>query len=558
MGHTSASVKRINGTPMPIPVLRPFQALLKSEVIAAWQKGARNVIMQLATGGGKTVLLSDLVRDNIGYSCVIAHRSELVSQLSLTLARYSVRHNIIASEATRKNINRMHVEELGYSLVDPNAYCIVASVDTLVRQDASVWAGKITLWVVDEGHHLVLDNKWHKAISAFTHEGVRGLLPTATPCRADGKGLGRVGGSGIADALVCGPPMRWLIERGYLCDYRIIAPASDLEVFADVGASGDWSVQALREASKRSHIVGDVVMAYQRWGEGKLGITFATDVETADAMTRAYSDASIPAACLTGKTDAFSRRALLRRFADRQIKMIVAVDIISEGFDLPAIEYLGMARPTQSYAVYAQQFGRALRPLPGKKKAIIIDHAGNVVRHQGPPDRPRPWSLLNRDKRGKNPTGIPHRVCDQCLAPYERYHRDCPFCGRYMPPGSRSSPPHVDGDLAELDDATLQRLRGLAEDADLAPAEWAKRHGLEKWDRVVANAQMKNHGYRLDAQQKLRVAMASWGARHRATGFNDAQMQRLFFLTFGISTLEAMALHAREAGVLTERLADAI
>lgn len=538
------------------PQLRKFQADLKADVQRAWNDGARNVVMQLATGGGKTVTLSDITDDEQGFVCIIAHRTELVSQLSVTLARYGLRHNIIGSDSTRRSIHKAHVEELGRSWVDTNARVIVASIDTLVRQDVSAWAHKVILWIVDEGHHLVLDNKWHAGIERFTNPYVRGLLPTATPIRADGKGLGTqaLGGHGVADVMVQGPPMRWLIENEYLCDYRIVCPMSDLQVLTEVGASGDWSTTALREASKRSQIVGDVVRAYCQWGAGKLGVTFATDVETAGEMTMAYVNAGINAATLTGKTDDHTRRAMLRRFARRELDMIVAVDIISEGFDLPAIEYLGMARPTQSYALFAQQFGRSLRTLDGKTHAIIVDHAGNVVRHKGPPDKPRVFSLASREKGRNGDSGIPYRVCDSCLAPYERFHRCCPYCGNYPQPASRGSPAMVDGDMEELSPEILAALREDVTNADQSIDWWRSKYAAEGWSFKVAGAQLKNQEARLEAQPMLRATMAAWGGRQKAAGLSDSAIQRAFYLTFGISTIEAMALYARDARALEQRI----
>ena len=539
------------------PTLRPFQVELKMGVAQAWAHGARNVVMQLATGGGKTVVLSDITRDHQGFACVMAHRTELVTQLSLTLARYGVRHAIIGSDATRRNISRVHVEELGRSWVDMNARCIVASVDTLVRADVSAWAGKVTLAIPDEGHHVVRDNKWHRALSLFTNPELRVLMPTATPVRADGKGLGDAahGGAGIADAMVQGPPMRWLIERGYLCDYRIICPTSDLVMMDDVSASGDWSPHALKEASERSHIVGDVVQAYLAWGTGLLGATFATDVETAMRMTMAYTAAGVRAACLTGKTDDYARRVMLKRFARREIDMLVSVDIISEGFDLPAIEYLGMARPSQSYSLYAQQFGRSLRALEGKGRAVIVDHAGNVMRHQGPPDRPKVWSLASRDRRAsRNDSGIPYRVCTECLAPYERIYRECPYCGHYPEPAARSSPAHVDGDMAELSPEVLERLRTAVEEGDQSLNYWRSKYAADGWSPVVANTQLRNRSAQHEAQVPLRAAMATWGGRERAAGLNDGQIQRGFWHRFGVSTLEAMALSSRDALALHAKI----
>lgn len=540
---------------MTIPTLRPFQVQLRGEVEQAWNQGAINVVMRLDTGGGKTVTLASIVRDHVGCVCIIAHRQELVGQLSLTLARYGVRHDLIAADNTKRSIARLHVEELGYSLYDPGSRCKIASVDTLVRQELPPgWAEMVTLWVVDEGHHLVEDNKWHRAIGRFVHPACRGLLPTATPKRADGKGLGR-GEGGVADVMVQGPPMRWLIDQGYLTDYRIICPPSDLELLEQVGASGDWSTKQLREAAKRSHIVGDVVRCYLQWARGKLGITFSTDVETATEITAAYRLAGVRAETLTGKTDDHVRRAILRRFAAREIDQIVAVDIISEGFDLPAIEVASMARPTASLALYMQQFGRTLRPLEGKGKALILDHAANVIRHQGPPDKPRLWTLERapRGVRG-DPGGIPLRVCTACYEPYERVFRVCPHCGHYEEPQSRASPKAVDGDLQELDPQVLAKLREGVAAVDMSRAdrmaELMEKGGTHQM--IVGNC--NRHDERQAAQAELRAAMEGFGGRCLVLGMTDSEMQRRFYFTYGVDVMTAQALGTNEARALASRI----
>lgn len=540
---------------MTIPVLRPFQVTLKSDVYQAWAQGARNVLMRLDTGGGKTVTLADMVREHAGASCIIAHRQELVGQLSLTIARYGVRHNVIASEATRRAIARLHCEELGYSLIDPGSRCVVASVDTLVKRELPAhWVSAVTLWIVDEGHHLVENNKWHRAIGNFTHPLCRGLLPTATPKRADGKGLGR-GQGGVADVMVQGPPMRWLIDQGYLSDYRIVCPPSDLAVLEEVSASGDWSTQALREASKRSHIVGDVVRAYLAYATGKLGITFSTDVETATEITAAYRAAGVRAETLTGKTDDFVRRSIIRRFAARELDQIVAVDIISEGFDLPAIEVASMARPTASLALYMQQFGRTLRPMPGKGKALIIDHAANVIRHRGPPDKPRLWTLDKADKTRSGPSdAIPLRVCVACFEPYERTYRECPHCGHYEPPAGRSSPAMVDGDLEELSAETLRGLREAVAAIDVDMDERRRQLRDAFAPPVGIAAGVNRHAERQAAQTELRAAMATQGGHWRLEGLDDVAMQRRFFFTYGVDVLSAQALGTIDARALAMKI----
>ena len=528
------------------------------DIYSAWNNGAANVVGVAPTGFGKTVCLGYLTEQHVGASCIIAHRQELVGQISLMLGRYGVRHNIIAADATRRAIAAAHVAELGACFYTPSAPAAVAGVDTLVRADGlEGWASTVTQWITDEGHHLVRDNKWAKALGLFSNPACRGLQPTATPERTDGKGLGRHA-DGVADAMVHGPPMRWLIEQGYLSPYRVVCVESDLKLLeTEIGASGDWSPAALKKASEKSHIVGDVVAEYLRWARGKLGITFTTDVETATAMTTAYRLAGVRAACLTGKTHDGVRRQILRQFAAREIEQIVAVDIISEGFDLPAIEVASMARPTQSLGLFMQQFGRTLRPMPGKSEALIIDHVGNILRH-GPPDRPRAWSLDRRDKRAKSASdAVKLRVCVQCYQPYERIYRECPYCGFYPEPASRGSPAAVEGDLAEMSPDVLAKLRGDIVEADRSVEQERARLAETGLPHVQTMANVKRHAERLETQAALRFAMGVWGGQRKAEGLTDSQMQRAFYLRFGIDVLTAQTLKRAEAQTLLERISAA-
>lgn len=532
--------------------LRPDQSGFLGDVQQAWNQGARDVLGVASTGFGKTICLGHLVEAHPGASCVIAHRQELVSQISMTLAGYGVRHNVIAADETIRAIAAMHVAEYGTCFHTPSARAAVASVDTLVRRDMPAWEAQVTLTIPDEGHHVVRGNKWSRALDKFTHPQRRGLLPTATPERADGKGLGRHA-DGIADAMVLAPPMRWLIDAGHLTDYRIVCVESDLRLLdSEVAAGGDWSTAALRKAAEKSHIVGDVVANYLRFAAGSLGVTFATDVETAQEMTMAYRASGIAAECLTGKTHDFLRRTMLRRFAAREITQIVAVDIISEGFDLPAIETISMARPTQSLALFMQQFGRGLRTLPGKERALILDHVGNVIRH-GLPDRPRVWTLDRRDKRGKSAVtdALPVRVCLQCYEPFERKYRDCPHCGYYHEPAARGSPAQVDGDLAEMSPELLERLRGEIP-GSVDDERWRlQQTGLPS---TYVMGHVKHHAERLGALEALREAMAAWGGRWHAIGENDSMIQRRFFHAFDCDVLTAQTLKRAEAQTLLDRI----
>lgn len=531
------------------------------DIHQAWNQGAQNVVGVAATGFGKTVCLAWVVEQHPGASCAIAHRQELVGQISMMLARYGVRHNIIAADATRRAIAAAHVAEFGMCYYTPSARVAVASVDTLVRASGlEAWASQVTLWITDEGHHLVRDNKWHRAIGLFDNPACHGLLPTATPERADGKGLGRHA-DGVADAMVEGPPMRWLIENGYLTPYRIICVESDLRMLEDAGKSGDWSTEQLKRASERSRIVGDVVANYLKWAAGKRHITFTTDTETAAKMTTAYRAAGVRAECLTGKTHDHVRRDILRRFERGELEEIVAVDIISEGFDLPAIEACSFARPSMSLPVVWQQFGRTLRTMPGKTEALIIDHVGNVLNPAiGLPDRPRIWSLDRRDKRKSAASdAIPLRVCinPTCAQPYERIYRECPYCGNYPVPQARSAPAMVDGDMAEMSPELVAKLRGDIVQATLSIPDERARLAATGLPHVQTMALIKHHAERVETLAALKHTMALWGGRQRAAGLTDSQMQRLFFLRFGVDVMTAQALKRAEASTLLDRIVNA-
>lgn len=537
---------------------RPDQWEFIGKIYEAWNQGAQNVVARADTGFGKTVCLAQITEQNNAPACIMAHRQELVGQISLMLGRYGLRHNIIAAENTRREIAKAHVAEFGTCFYTPSAQVAVAGVDTLVRAEVDAsWASRVSLCVPDEGHHVVTGNKWHKAMQLFPN--ARGLLPTATPHRADGKGLGRHA-DGVADAMIEAPPMRWLIEQGFLTDYRVVCVESDLSMVGqEVAASGDWSPAKLKSAAQKSQIVGDLVSNYLRFARGLLNIAFTTDTETAAKTTAAYRAAGIRAECLTGKTKDAIRRHILRQFAARQIDVIVAVDIISEGFDLPAIECVQFGRPTESLGLYMQQFGRALRPMPGKEKALIIDHVGNVVRHL-PPDRPRVWSLDRREKKRSATAddAIPLRVCVQCFEPYEAINRLCPNCGHYPEPATRAAPEMVDGDLAEMTPDVLAALRGQVAYADRSVDQERQRLAATGLHHVGVLSGAKHHAETLEARAALREVMAAWGGKWHARGNSDEQIQRRFWHVFGVDVLTAQTLKRAESQALYERILEAM
>jgi superfamily II DNA or RNA helicase len=528
--------------------LRPYQIQARDQVYAAWDRGARVVGLVLGTGAGKTVIFSDIVSKSPTPVCVIAHRQELVRQISLALARAEVRHRVYSPRPVIRTICQEHMRELGESWYDPRAPVAVAGVDTLIRADLGPWADQVGLWVQDECHHVLRKNKWGAAANLFAN--ARGLGVTATPCRADGCGLGSHT-DGLIDELVVGPSVRDLIDQGYLCDYRIFNfECEDLNLKrVGVGATGDYKRKQLDQVVRESRIVGDVVDHYLRHAAGKRGVTFATSVRAATDIARAFVARGVPAEVVSAKTQDALRTQHVQRLASGELLQLVNVDLFGEGFDLPAIECVSFARPTQSYAVYAQQFGRALRPMTGKGKAIILDHVGNTIEHNGPPDVPRVWSLERRQKRPKAAGDeIPIKGCPKCGATYERIHKCCPYCGDKPEPVGRDEPKQVDGDLTEVDPQVLDALRKEA--ARIVGEPRIPAH-LPPHAQAGARKQQEE---RQQMQFALRASLSQWVSYRREEGRSISESYRLFFFRYGVDMATARTLGAKDARVLADKV----
>lgn len=532
---------------MTLHAPRPYQSEVINSVNDAWAR-VPNVLAVMPTGAGKTFVFANIAAATQGAVAAIAHRAELVSQMSVAFAREGVPHRVIGPATLQRACVQAQLDDGGKSYFDPNAKVAVCSVNTLVRVPASdPWLAQVRLWIQDEAHHVLAANQWGDACAMFPN--ARGLGVTATPVRADGRGLGRHH-DGVFDEMIVGPTMRDLIRQGYLTDYRVISAPSDLDL-SDVplSASGDYSPPKLSAARRRSRITGDVVREYLRHASGKLGVTFDVDIESATSTADAFRAAGVPAEVISSKTPEAVRRSIMRAFRDRRILQLVNVDLLGEGVDVPAIEVVSFARPTHSYGLLVQQFGRSLRLCNGKLRAIIIDHVGNVARHRLP-DARQSWTLDRRDKRAKaGPSdAIPVRTClnEGCFSVYERILPACPYCGTPAPPpAGRSAPEQVDGDLVELDEATLARMRGEIDRIDGAPP------ALVSLGSHVAKAAFRDHRDRFAAQQLLRAAIALWGGHMGATrGWDTRQQQRGFFYRFATDVGSAQTLNAAQADAL--------
>lgn len=556
--------------------LRDYQETFVASLYSAWTR-ARSVLGVLPTGGGKTICFAAVMHDHVGAAAAVVHRKEIVGQISQALARLEVRHRIIAPSQVVTRIRRKHLKELGRSYVDPHALAGVISVQTLTssasetNRELQKWLQQISLCVFDEGHHYVAQGLWAKAVHAMGDAKL--LFVTATPERADGKGLGEQA-DGFAKEMIEGPSTKWLIEQGYLCRFRYKAPASDLDVSGiPVTASGDLNTKAMRKRIVESHLVGDVVDQYRQFASSKRAIVFANDVATAEDMADAFNTAGIPAAALSGATEQGERDHKLDQFEDGSLLVLVNVDLFDEGFDVPAVEVVILSRVTESLAKYLQMIGRALRVVydPGfdlataqgrldaiaagpKPCAIVIDPVRNWERH-GMPNWPRMWSLSGREKgsRGSAEDLIPQRICVGCTQPYERFHVCCPHCGVPAPePGGRSAPEQVDGDLTELDVEAMAALFERMKRADMGPEEYALDQARRGIPSIGRPKDMKRHNAARHRREVLRNLVAWWVGVQE--GRDLGEIHRRFFYRFGVDIGTAFTLNVKDTDALTERI----
>jgi len=528
--------------------LYPDQITLESDIFNAWNSGAKDVLAVLPTGGGKTILNASIIKKMNVATAVMAHRVELVVQLSHALAQFGIRHDLIAPRSV--------ISTITHNYYDPASAVKVGSVQTLRSRTHlySEWIRQVLLYCTDEAHHLCKKNQWGGCRELFIN--ARGLGWTATPSRMDGKGLGRHA-DGYFDTMVQGKTLRALIDTGRLCDYRLIAPPSDINLNnLKVGASGEYTPTTVKEEVKSSHIIGDIVQHYLTFASDKLAFVFADCVENGANIALDFNRAGIRAELLTAKTPTVVRVETLKKFKAREITVIVNVDLFGEGVDVPALEVVIMARPTNSLNLYIQQFGRALRVSSGKTHGIIIDHVNNWQQHNLP-DSQREWSLDRREKRAKHdqdPDLIPLRDCSGCYQPYEAYRTRCPHCNLKPAPTPRGGPQLVAGNLLEFSDAVLKKLRGEIERVEMSDDQLKVKMLSAGASLLVANSAAKLHRERTTSLDQLKHSIAIWGSLQRLKGLEDAESYRLFYLTYGVDVMTAQTLNAKESESLNNKL----
>lgn len=557
-------------------MLRDFQEKVYNESLIAYHEGAIAVMPVMPTGGGKTKLYTHTTQQFDRPAVAIAHRQELVSQGALAFNRDRVPHAIMAPPKVVHSIIALEHETHGYSCYSSRAPIRVAGVDGLRNVDKTDrWLSQVGFGTIDEGHHVLRENKWGRAAGLFPN--ARWMFPTAHCVRADNKGLGR-GADGLVDRLVIGPYGRQLIDRGYLTDYRIICAKADIDFESlEVGPSGDVSQPKLRALTHTSNtIVGNSAKLYMEYASGKLGVTFVVDKEEADKTQKEFQKHGVPCAIITDETPTTVRGNLMKKFRARQILMLISVDCLGEGVDVPAIEVVIMARRTASWQLMCQQFGRSLRVLVDeqyekhwgeyndverlsiiamstKPKAIVIDLVGNIIWHakfRGLPDSRQDYSLLAGIKGSKKSDAIPLRTCLVCKQPYPSYLLKCPnpdpkkgnaICGAVPEPAGRSTPELVEGDVIELDPVVIRALLGEVSRVMLPFVANDNMAGF------INKANMRKHHERYGVQVSLQHTMMIWGGWQKHLGLADREAMKLFYIRFGIDVLTAKTLGAQAA-----------
>lgn len=427
--------------------LRDYQSDLVDAVRASYRSGKKSPLVVLPTGGGKTTIFSYVANSaaNRGkYIWIIAHRQELVKQISMTLARFGCMHGIIAPSKVELQIKIAQFKQINASYVDSRASVQVCSVQTLVKR-MDKYPRKPDIIIQDESHHLTVGNTWGKIIDSNPQALVLGV--TATPIRSDSKGLG-IGFGGYADDIIIGATMSELINAGYLCDYRVFSPPLQVDLSDVKKRAGDYAIDQVAEKMDKPKITGDAVDHYLKLSAGKRAIVFCCTIAHAQHVAADFMAAGVSAESLDGETD--DRESVIGRFERGETLVMTSCAIVSEGFDLPAIETAILLRPTASTGLYLQQVGRALRPFEGKDYAIILDHVGNCARH-GLPDDDREWSLEGMKKRPRNSDGNAAgiRTCPMCFA-IHRPASICPQCGHEYTVKERAEMEIQEGELVEI------------------------------------------------------------------------------------------------------------
>ena len=448
--------------------LRDYQKNIINECARQMRSGIRSILVQSPTGSGKTCLTAYMLKSAAEKgmpSLFICHRRELIGQSTRTFSTVGVNHGIIAN---------------GF-VGDPRQLVQIAGIQTLTHRVNKIKKPRLIIW--DETHHIAAAG-WSKIHAMFPEAFHIGL--TATPERLDGTGLGK-----WFSTIINGPRVRWLIENGFLADYKMYAPSS-INTAGLHTSMGDFVKSELGAVVDKPSITGDAIKHYRKLADGKRAVVFCVSIEHSKHVVDQFNAAGIPAAHVDGETKTEDRDAAIKDFVSGKTVVLSNVDLFGEGFDLPSLEVSILLRPTQSLGLYLQQCGRSLRPAPGKRHAIILDHAGNCARH-GMPCEEREWSLEGESRKNKKDKQPSVKICPKCFAAQFSGLKKCKICGYDYPVESRKID-HKDGELTEVDPNRIRIMRlreqGSANDFQ-ALVDLGRKRGYrrpELWAKYIWNA----------------------------------------------------------------------
>ena len=361
--------------------LRPYQQKAKKEIFESWDE-IDNVMFQMPTGTGKTRLFTSIIRDVNDYSLkrrepvkilIVAHRTELIDQIHESLERYKVPHSVIAGNKNR----------------DYKKPVVVASIQTITHKKNLNDAEKLNVRfvIIDEAHHALADT--YKKLWDL-YPGSKKLGVTATPWRMNHQSF-----TDLFDKLVLSMPIKDFIKQGYLAPYKYFSLRSDSDILntiddIELDKFGEYKESSMEEKMDIGKIRAQLLQSYLALAEGKKGIIYAINIVHARNISKEYQEAGYRVVCIDNNTTDAERNDYVKKFRKGELDIIVNVDIFSEGFDCPDIEFIQLARPTRSLVKYLQQVGRGLRITDNKEHCIILDNVGMYSRF-GLPDARRHW-----------------------------------------------------------------------------------------------------------------------------------------------------------------------
>ena len=373
-------------------------------------------MMQLPTGGGKTVIAAHLLADYLvgGRKAVwLTHRTELARQTREMLKDTTGIRAIYLERPPQEPIP---------SIAD-GAVILMAQTAGRRARNFDVWSkyDSDDLMIIDEAHHSAADG-YERAMSRWWG---RVLGMTATPWRLSEK----EGFDHLFSGLIRGPQVADLQEISFLCESRVLMPPPDELIRGGrIGSVGDYTERGIERANE-DH--SDVMTAgaltfWQEHAYGRQTIVYAVSVRHARNLVRVFREANIPAELMLGDTPLNERAATIEGFRNGSLQVLVNVAVATEGFDLPDASCVMVTRPTESIALYLQMVGRGLRPKSSDGDCLILDLAGNSMRH-GLPEERREWSLM---PRGAPLDGDEPVVwCENCGTMSPAASHDCQHCG---------------------------------------------------------------------------------------------------------------------------------